>query len=144
MPQNASENSQCVVYLPPYSLATNKTAILRFVAGGFVFILTTARSLSVKITLSTLDQKQKMVTQHILIDHDSPYILPPCVQDYLPEDQIVSPVFAVDIVDQLGLRALSERNIPLSPGDAVGVGYLQNAEASFNAALWILRIGGRG
>lgn len=46
-----------------------------------------------------------MATQFILIDRDTPYILPPCVQDYLPEEHMAR--FVVDIVDQLDLRALS-------------------------------------
>lgn len=46
-----------------------------------------------------------MATQFILIDRDTPYILPPCVQDYLPEDHMAR--FVVEIVDQLDLRALS-------------------------------------
>ena len=46
-----------------------------------------------------------MATQFILIDRDTPYILPPCVQDYLPEDHLAR--FVVDIVDQLDLRSLS-------------------------------------
>lgn len=29
-----------------------------------------------------------MATQFILIDRDTPYILPPCVQDYLPEEHM--------------------------------------------------------
>jgi len=46
-----------------------------------------------------------MATQFILIDRDTPYILPPCVQDYLPEEHMAR--FVVDIVDQLDLRTLS-------------------------------------
>jgi transposase len=46
-----------------------------------------------------------MATQFILIDRDTPYILPPCIQDYLPEDHMAR--FVVEIVDQLDLRALS-------------------------------------
>ena len=46
-----------------------------------------------------------MAVQFILIDRDTPYILPPCVQDYLPEDHLAR--FIVDMVDQLDLRALS-------------------------------------
>jgi len=46
-----------------------------------------------------------MATQFILIDRDTPYILPPCVQDYLPEDHLAR--FVVELVDQLDLRALS-------------------------------------
>ena len=42
-----------------------------------------------------------MATQFILIDRDTPYILPPCVQDYLPEEHMAR--FVVDIVDQLDL-----------------------------------------
>jgi len=46
-----------------------------------------------------------MATQFILIDRDTPYILPPCVQDYLPEEHMAR--FVVEIVDQLDLGALS-------------------------------------
>ena len=46
-----------------------------------------------------------MATHFILIDRDTPYILPPCVQDYLPEDHLAR--FVVELVDQLDLRALS-------------------------------------
>lgn len=46
-----------------------------------------------------------MATQFILIDRDTPYILPPCVQDYLPEDHLAR--FVVELVDQLDLRTLS-------------------------------------
>jgi transposase len=46
-----------------------------------------------------------MATQFILIDRDTPYILPPCVQDYLPEDHLAR--FVVDMVDHLDLRTLS-------------------------------------
>jgi len=46
-----------------------------------------------------------MAAQFILIDRDTPYILPPYVQDYLPEDHMAR--FVVDIVDQLDLRTLS-------------------------------------
>jgi len=46
-----------------------------------------------------------MATQFILIDRDTPYILPPCVQDYLPEDHLAR--FVVEIVDQLDVGALS-------------------------------------
>lgn len=46
-----------------------------------------------------------MATEFILIDRDSPYILPPCVQDYVPEDHLAR--FIVELVDQLDLRSLS-------------------------------------
>jgi len=46
-----------------------------------------------------------MATQFILIDRDTPYILPPCVQDYLPEAHMAR--FVVEIVEQLDLRRLS-------------------------------------
>ena len=46
-----------------------------------------------------------MASQFILLDRDTPYILPPCVQDYLPEDHLAR--FVVELVDQLDLRALS-------------------------------------
>lgn len=46
-----------------------------------------------------------MATQFILIDRDTPYILPPCVQDSLPEEHMAR--FVVEIVDQLDLGTLS-------------------------------------
>jgi len=46
-----------------------------------------------------------MATQFILIDRDTSYLLPPCVQDYLPEDHMAR--FIVELVDQLDLRTLS-------------------------------------
>ena len=46
-----------------------------------------------------------MATQFIPIDRDTPYILPPCVQDYVPEDHLAR--FVVELVDQLDLRSLS-------------------------------------
>lgn len=46
-----------------------------------------------------------MATNFILIDRDTPYILPACVQDYLPENHLAR--FVVEIVDQLDLRCLS-------------------------------------
>ncbi len=48
-----------------------------------------------------------MATNFILIDRDTPYILPPCVQDYLPEDHLAR--FVVEIVDQLDLSYLTSR-----------------------------------
>ncbi len=46
-----------------------------------------------------------MAVEFICIDRDTPYIFPPCVQDYLPEDHLAR--FVVDIVDQLDLSHLS-------------------------------------
>ncbi len=46
-----------------------------------------------------------MATNFILIDRNTPYILPPCVQDYVPEDHLAR--FVVEIVDQLDLSCLS-------------------------------------
>ena len=46
-----------------------------------------------------------MATNFILIDRDTPYIIPPCVQDYLPEDHLAR--FVVDIFDQLDLLSLT-------------------------------------
>ena len=46
-----------------------------------------------------------MAVEFIHIDRDTPYIFPPCVQDYLPEDHLAR--FVVDIVDQLDLSHLS-------------------------------------
>jgi transposase len=47
----------------------------------------------------------EMAVEFIPIDRDTPYILPPCVQDYLPEDHLAR--FVVDIVEQLDLGELS-------------------------------------
>ncbi len=47
-----------------------------------------------------------MAIQFIPIDRDTPYIFPPCVQDYLPEDHLTRIV--VEIVDGLDLNHLSE------------------------------------
>ncbi len=46
-----------------------------------------------------------MAVEFIPIDRDTPYMFPPCVQDYLPEDHLAR--FVVDIVDQLDLSHLS-------------------------------------
>jgi len=46
-----------------------------------------------------------MAVEFIPIDRDTPYILPPSVQDYLPDDHLAR--FVVDIVDQLDLNHLS-------------------------------------
>ncbi len=46
-----------------------------------------------------------MAVEFIPIDRDTPYLFPPSVQDYLPEDHLAR--FVVDIVDQLDLSHLS-------------------------------------
>lgn len=46
-----------------------------------------------------------MATNFILIDRNSPYIFPPCVQDYIPEDHLAR--FVVEIVEQLDLSPLT-------------------------------------
>ena len=46
-----------------------------------------------------------LATQFILTDRYTSYLLPPCVQDYLPEDHMAR--FVVELVDQLDLRSLS-------------------------------------
>jgi transposase len=58
-----------------------------------------------KYATDTQTKKHKMAPQFILIDRDTPYILPACVQDYLPEDHLAR--FVVELVDQLDLRTLS-------------------------------------
>ena len=47
-----------------------------------------------------------MAVDFITIDRDTPYILPPSVQDYVPQDHLARLV--AQIVDQLGLRAIVE------------------------------------
>jgi hypothetical protein len=39
-----------------------------------------------------------MAVEFIAIDRDTPYIFPPCVQDYLPEDHLAR--FVVDLLTQ--------------------------------------------
>jgi transposase len=45
-----------------------------------------------------------MAVDFIPIDRDTPYLLPPSVQDYVPGDHLAR--FVVEIVDQLDLRAM--------------------------------------
>lgn len=47
----------------------------------------------------------KMAVKFIPVDRETPYIFPPSVQDYLPEDHLAR--FVVEIVDQLDLNHLS-------------------------------------
>ena len=46
-----------------------------------------------------------MTTEFVSIDRDTPYLFPPSVQDYLPEDHLAR--FVVDIVEQLDVSHLS-------------------------------------
>jgi transposase len=46
-----------------------------------------------------------VAVEFILVDRYTPYIFPPCVQDYLPDDHLAR--FVVDIVEQLDLSHLS-------------------------------------
>jgi len=46
-----------------------------------------------------------MAVEFVPIDRDTPYLFPPSVQDYLPEDHLAR--FVVEIVDQLDLNHLS-------------------------------------
>ena len=46
-----------------------------------------------------------MAVEFVPIDRDTPYLFPPSVQDYLPDDHLAR--FVVDIVDQLDLNHLS-------------------------------------
>ena len=46
-----------------------------------------------------------MATQFIPIDRDTPYLFPPSIQDYLPENHLAR--FVVDIVEQLDVSHLS-------------------------------------
>jgi hypothetical protein len=70
-----------------------------------------------------IESKAKNGHQFILTDRDTPYTLPPCVQDYLPEDHLAR--FVAEIVDQLDLCGLGclcgQRQAPLPSGDVVGV-----------------------
>ena len=45
-----------------------------------------------------------MAVDFIPIDRDTPYMLPPSVQDYVPTDHLAR--FVVEIVDQLDLGAM--------------------------------------
>lgn len=46
----------------------------------------------------------QMAVNFVTIDRDTPYLLPPSVQDYVPEDHLAR--FVVEIVDQLDLRGI--------------------------------------
>ncbi|HDJ85494.1 MAG TPA: hypothetical protein ENG77_00105 [Chromatiales bacterium] len=46
-----------------------------------------------------------MAVEFIAIDRDTPYLLPPSVQDYVPQDHLAR--FVVEIVEQLDLRTIS-------------------------------------
>jgi len=46
-----------------------------------------------------------MADKFVPIDRNTPYVFPPCVQDYLPEDHLAR--FVVEIVDRLNLSHLS-------------------------------------
>ena len=45
-----------------------------------------------------------MAIECITIDRDTPYLLPPSVQDYLPEEHLAR--FVVEIVDQLDMGGI--------------------------------------
>lgn len=45
-----------------------------------------------------------MAVDFVTIDRDTPYLLPPSVQDYLPEDHLAR--FVVEMVDQLDMRGI--------------------------------------
>ena len=45
-----------------------------------------------------------MPVEFVTINRDTPYLLPPSIQDYLPEDHLAR--FVTDIVDQLDMSAL--------------------------------------
>ena len=45
-----------------------------------------------------------MPVEFVTLDRDTPYMLPPSVQDYLPEDHLAR--FVVEMVDQLDMRAI--------------------------------------
>lgn len=66
----------------------------------------------------------KMAVNFIPIDRDTPYIFPPCVQDYLPEGHLAR--FVVEIVDGLDLSRLSavysgKGSAPYHPAMLVGL-----------------------
>ncbi len=45
-----------------------------------------------------------MAVEFVTIDRDTPYLLPPSVQDYLPDDHLAR--FVVEMVDQLDMQGL--------------------------------------
>jgi transposase len=45
-----------------------------------------------------------MAVQFVTIDRDTPYLLPPSIQDYLPEDHLAR--FVVELVDRLDMRVI--------------------------------------
>lgn len=45
-----------------------------------------------------------MAVEFVTINHDTPYLLPPSIQDYLPEEHLAR--FVVEIVDLLDMRGI--------------------------------------
>ncbi len=77
-----------------------------------------------------------MAVEFIPIDRETPYIFPPCVQDYLPEGHLAR--FVVEIVEQLDLRALSavyagKGSKPYHPALLVGLLFYGYATGVFSS-----------
>ena len=77
-----------------------------------------------------------MAVEFVPIDRDTPYMFPPSVQDYLPDDHLAR--FVVEIVDQLDLNHLSavytgRGSKPFHPGMLVSLLFYGYATGVFSS-----------
>lgn len=77
-----------------------------------------------------------MAVNFVTIDRDTPYLLPPSVQDYLPEDHLAR--FVVEIVDQLDMRGIlgvyaGKGKKPYHPAMLVALLFYGYATGSFSS-----------
>ncbi len=77
-----------------------------------------------------------MAVEFVPIDRDTPYLLPPSVQDYLPEDHLAR--FVAEMVDQLDTSALSgvytgKGKKPYHPAMLVGLLFYGYATGTFSS-----------
>ena len=80
-----------------------------------------------------------MAVEFVPIDRDTPYMFPPSVQDYLPDDHLAR--FVVEIVDQLDLNHLSavytgRGSKPFHPAMLVSLLFYGYATGVFPLASW--------
>ena len=77
-----------------------------------------------------------MAVEFVPIDRDTPYLLPPSVQDYLPEDHLAR--FVAEMVDELDTSALSgvytgKGKKPYHPAMLVGLLFYGYATGTFSS-----------
>jgi transposase len=77
-----------------------------------------------------------MAVQFVTIDRDTPYLLPPSIQDYLPEDHLAR--FVVEMVDLLDMRGIlgvyaGKGKKPYHPAMLVAVLFYGYATGTFSS-----------